>query len=51
MTALSQELLALPHGRVSTAPRGLVGWGEGAKCLGEEQAQLESSYLITSQCV
>lgn len=40
MTTLSQELSALQCGRVPTAPRGLVGWGEGAKCLGETQAQL-----------
>lgn len=40
MTALSQELSALQHGGVPTAPRGLAAWGEGAKCLGEMQAQL-----------
>lgn len=40
MTALSQELCALHHGRVPTAPQGLAGWGEGAKCLSETQAQL-----------
>lgn len=40
MTALSQELSALQHGGVPTAPQGLAAWVEGAKCLSEMQAQV-----------